>query len=73
MPENTLILIGEKEEGVLAATDVLSSHRIGGIIIRCVVKENHKVHCKPESKLNDPAHKELDTPILKDVPKELAY
>lgn len=73
MPENTLIsFMGKKEEGVLAAAAVSSSCRIGRIRIRCVVKENHKVQCKPESSW-DPAHKELDNPVIKDVPKELVY
>lgn len=73
MPANTLLSYsGDKEEGVLAAASVNSSRRIGSITILCMVKANHKILCRPEARVKDAANN-LDNPILKDLPQELAY
>lgn len=73
MPENTLISsIGYKEECILDATVVESSRSKERISIRCVVKENHKVQCKPHWDSQD-THKEADTPVIKNIPQEILY
>lgn len=73
MPENTLISgIGYKEEGILDATVVESSRSLERISIRCVVKENHKVQCKPHWD-SQATHKEADTPVIKNIPKDILY
>gem|GEM_PF-2580061 len=74
MPENTLIpYIGESEEGVLDFVMPESSRSKERISIRCVIKENHKIRCRPHLKSPKPTQEERDSLIIKDFPKELAY
>ncbi len=74
MPENTLIpYSGETEEGVLDFVLPESSRKIERVSIRCLIKENHKIICRPHLKSPNPTQEEKDTLIIKDLPTELAY
>ncbi len=74
MPENTLICGEEVEESVLDV-DVIQYHvkKMKDIPIICVLKENHKIACKPNFKSSDAVQQVRETLLIKDLPTELAY
>ncbi len=74
MPENTLICCGEMEESVLDVA-LIQYHvkKMKDIPIICVLKENHKIACKPNFKSSDAVQQVRDTLLIKDLPTELAY